>query len=306
MLLRRAARRHYRSTKINGGLDDGTAKADAWLTDFNIVRDIPAGDFNKNLQTFEGWLLSKNARFGNVELRNSGTGEGCAAYARSSIPAGTPVISVPVECLVTASSARETVLGDIAASTGINENNGNLFLTLSLLELWSNPAHKSFKPYLGILPRRMPWMPLFWSSSDLELLAGSPLQEEIGRRREALLKDFAGLQERAASWPQPPGSKSGAAVVSAASLLRAATPADFATAELTVCSRLLGLFFVHFDLSLSITFLFTKCLFNFSLFFHFFRKSQGFPCPSCWSRRAIRALFGATRGHAQHRVAAHV
>ena len=227
-----------------------------WLGDFEILKDeVPSKkSFDRRLKDFEHWLRANGAQFEALELRDeSKRGHGCAAFARSDIEIGLPVVEVPFRCLIN-SADNSSAMAMIARDSGVAANEGNLFLALRLLELWTQQleatttqaadekrAELSYGPYLDILPRRLPHVPLFWGKEDLGHLQGSPTLDAVATRRALISRDLSQLQAAARrslerSKRLGEGAESDHVAMAARTLLRA-KPADFAVAEMTVCSR---------------------------------------------------------------------
>ena len=208
-------------------------------SDFQLLRyELPADKFGTRLEAFESWLRVSGATFEDLQFglaEASGWGsQGCCRIASSAIAKGSPVVEMPMACLIRAETAHATVLGDIADESGVDDNEGNLYLTLALLQLWADQQDgltPFFGPYMDILPRRLQQWPVFWSDSYLELLRGSPLVDAVAVRREEIQRDFAALQASARRHYHRNGGSSANCGLSRASL------ADFTVAELTVCSR---------------------------------------------------------------------
>jgi hypothetical protein len=279
------------------------AAEEGWWDHFSVLKDaepIGRGSYAQRLATFEDWLTARGARFGDLALRLSPAsgatrGQGCAGFAKRDLAVGDVVVDLPLDgCLLSAAAAKASAVGHIAAASGVDEHDGNLYLAVALLDLWAQqkaqrqqlgaPGDASrgltdsvgaaglsgcaveavgeaqyrtdFGPYLDVLPRRLPHVPLFWSPADLARLQGSPLREAVEVRRACVAADFANLQAEArrrlgaptdaAAGPsrQRAGQAStGVALAGgpegerAARVLLAATAADYAVAEATVCSR---------------------------------------------------------------------
>jgi hypothetical protein len=266
------------------------ARCSSWLSQFGILKhDVnPKAPlaYADRLALFERWLKSEGARFPDLELRysvSSGAtrGQGCAGYARVDIQARTPVVELPMRCLIGAPASRLTPLGEIAVASGIDDNSGNLFLALELLRLWSLQGQENilhgglekegvfFGPYLDILPRRLPHVPIFWAEQQVsELLKGSPLAATVRARQAAIWDDFHRLKDTAAKLRDQGWNGGNSRSISSrgfgggncngrdgggeekeeesliikteqalAVLVDEATPADFALAEMTVSSR---------------------------------------------------------------------
>jgi len=228
--------------------------APAWLEDFGLLREPSAhGSYAARLETFGAWLRSNGARFDALELRDGeaaggSRGQGCAGFATADVPAHAPVVELPLRILVTSEAVRFSEIGRVGAASGVDDNGGNLYLTLALLQMWTEQQqhhhhhhhyhHKGgagepfHAPYLDILPRRLPSWPLFWDDVDLNRLMGSPLVASVEARREAIARDFDALREAAeASRRAVPAAERSLCA------LDSATAADFAVAELLVCSR---------------------------------------------------------------------
>lgn len=260
------------------------AASEGWWNNFSLLNDaepVGRGPYAQRLATFEKWLIARGARFDDLALRlspASGTsrGQGCAGFAKRPLEVGDVVVDLPVDgCLLTATAAKKSAIGQIASTSGVDEHDGNLFLAVTLLELWAQQraqheglpnASTDFGPYLDILPRRLPHVPLFWDADDLASLEGSPLREAVEVRRACVATDFAKLQAEAQRYLEAlqEGDESATAletsskqhqnsatsserrsahsgdskpVERAARALLAASTADYAIAEATVCSR---------------------------------------------------------------------
>jgi hypothetical protein len=213
-----------------------SSSSEGWLPGggFRLLADAEAWNlpYAARLSAFEDWLRAAGATYSDLlELRDSSIrdgdgavvashtgatrGQGVAGYARRDFSAGTVVVELPMACLIAAPAAKATALGELAeAAAGVDDNDGNLFLALALLDGWARqqdlrdgarggaaaaPFHGTFHgPYLDIVPRRLPHMPLFWGDDELEkLLGGSPLLGAVRERRAAIVADWEALQEEA-------------------------------------------------------------------------------------------------------------
>ncbi len=153
-----------------------------WLNEHAVLKyEHHSCDPLSRLAAFESWLKAQGACFDDVAL--SKNDRGFAAYATSRIPAQRQAISIPFKLLISASAAAETPIGCIAQKSGVDSYDGNLFLSLALLNMWADQAEVGKEvmhgPYLDILPRRLSHMPFFWSASELSLMEGSPMLDEV-------------------------------------------------------------------------------------------------------------------------------
>jgi hypothetical protein len=211
----------------------------AWLSDFSLLAtQVPSAE---SLPQFEKWLTDNGVLYqDHLTIRDScfSHGQGRTCHAIKNIDASTAVVQIPLRCLINSSEWKETAIGKIADASGIDTRDGNLYLSLALIQLWSNIKEGlvSFHdPYVNILPQRLPHIPLFWPQDDLTLLEGSPLLKAIDARRKEILKDFSFIKKAVESKEFIGGQND--SILLAATAIKSATAADFAVAEMLVCSR---------------------------------------------------------------------
>lgn len=219
-----------------------------WLNNYGLLRkeiESPT-DTMKLLATFENWLEKSGVSYKDyvsIKYSSDTNDGGRTCHANKDIEASTPVIKIPLHCLINSNKWKHTAIGDIASESGLDVQDGNLFLSLALIQLWSNQKDGSslfHGPYLDILPRRLAHIPMFWSDSDLLFLKGSPVLTAVETKRQEIVKDFKVLQDMAETKYKL--SIDGVIdadpfMQEAITAIKSATPADFAIAEMTVCSR---------------------------------------------------------------------
>jgi hypothetical protein len=102
---------------------NATFQQPIWLEKFSLLKDpVPTspfhdGSYQKRLGNFERWLRDAGASFDLLTLRQSDAsdlhkGQGCAGYATSDIKAKTPVVQLPMKCLINSINARQSALGE--------------------------------------------------------------------------------------------------------------------------------------------------------------------------------------------------
>jgi len=134
------------------------------------------------MRRFLDWLASGGAEFSRLRVTTTARG-GRGVVATAAFAPGDVLLRVPEPLLLTVDKAeRRLDVADAlrrARSSGVSTNDGNLALALYLAGdddcFWS-----PYRQALGGVAH----LPLFWPANDLELLAGSPLAEEVESRKD--------------------------------------------------------------------------------------------------------------------------
>uniref|UniRef100_A0A6B2L374 N-lysine methyltransferase n=1 Tax=Arcella intermedia TaxID=1963864 RepID=A0A6B2L374_9EUKA len=124
---------------------------------------------------FVEWMDKNNFRLNpNTELIKFADERGHSLVAKSKIPKGKFLFEIP-SALILGPKTSGIPLKSSASFTRLNSWNK---LIVSLM--WEDLNPKSpWRPYLDILPKTLN-TPLFWDTKDLELLAGTDVEAELG------------------------------------------------------------------------------------------------------------------------------
>jgi len=147
------------------------------------------------MKRFLDWLKAGGAEFSRLRVTTTARG-GRGVVATAAFAPGDVLLRVPEPLLLTVDkAARQPDVADAlqrARSSGLSTNDGNLALALYL----AGEEDCFWAPYRQALGG-VDHLPLFWPASDLELLAGSPLAEEVERRKDdvAATTSALGLDE---------------------------------------------------------------------------------------------------------------
>ena len=118
---------------------------------------------------------------------------GRGVVATAAFAPGDVLLRVPEPLLLTVDKAtrRPDVAEALqrARSSGVNTNDGNLALAIYLAGEDADCFWAPYRQALGGVDH----LPLFWPASDLELLAGSPLAEDVAARKDDVAATTAAL-----------------------------------------------------------------------------------------------------------------
>ena len=140
---------------------------------------------------FVAWLRAGGASFDKLAIKHTALGRGVVATA--AYEPGETLLSVPEALLLTVDKASRRA--DVAASLGaarakgVDANGGNLALALFL----AGDRSEAWRPYRNVISRSVSHLPCFWPTADEALLAGSPLGEDVVRRRDEIRRDCRSL-----------------------------------------------------------------------------------------------------------------
>ncbi|MBZ4333427.1 SET domain-containing histone-lysine N-methyltransferase [Corallococcus sp. AS-1-12] len=121
-------------------------------------------------------------------------GDERGVFARAPIAAGEEVLRVPRACLVTLDVARASDIGRLIDAHA-PDTREECYLAAFLLQE-KEREDSVWRPYLDVLPRAFPHLPLFFDAQELSLLQGSSALREVARWKEMLLARYATLAER--------------------------------------------------------------------------------------------------------------
>ena len=143
------------------------------------------------MKRFLDWLKAGGAEFSRLRVTTTARG-GRGVVATAAFAPGDVLLRVPEPLLLTVDkAARRPDVADALArarSNGVSTNDGNLALALYL----AGEEDCFWSPYRQALGG-VAHLPLFWPASDLELLAGSPLAEEVESRKDDVAATTAAL-----------------------------------------------------------------------------------------------------------------
>ncbi|WP_223645696.1 SET domain-containing histone-lysine N-methyltransferase [Corallococcus sp. EGB] len=139
------------------------------------------------------WSRQAGASFPKLRVGHL-EGDERGVFAKVPIAPGEEVLRVPRACLVTLEVARASDIGRLidAHAPGTSEE---CYLAAFLLQEQER-EDSAWKPYLDVLPRSFPHLPLFFDAQELSLLQGSSALREVARWRELLLARYVALAER--------------------------------------------------------------------------------------------------------------
>jgi hypothetical protein len=135
----------------------------------NESQDVESLDFNR----FQTWLTDHAANIDGLELRPCEWGNG--VFATKDFEYDQLITRIPQKIMLSTAFHQRTNLKLILAKDPMLKSMDSLVLTIQLLQ--EDQDEESFyRPYLDVLPRRLPKLPLLYTTSDLELLKGSHVQ----------------------------------------------------------------------------------------------------------------------------------
>ncbi|RKH07087.1 SET domain-containing histone-lysine N-methyltransferase [Corallococcus carmarthensis] len=123
-------------------------------------------------------------------------GDERGVFAKADIAPGEVVLQVPRACLVTLDVARASEVGRLIEAHAPDTSEESYLAAFLLQE--REREDSAWKPYLDVLPRAFPHLPLFFDARELSLLKGSSTLREVARWKELMLTRYA---ELAASVP---------------------------------------------------------------------------------------------------------
>ncbi|KAJ1761056.1 hypothetical protein LPJ58_001396 [Coemansia sp. RSA 1591] len=139
----------------------------------------------QRLDRFVAWLVDNGAEMSRIIVRETEHGNG--VYARDEIGEGTQYAQIPMRLVVSARVCREALRTD----TQEVELTGRPLLCAFLIQQRFVTSESSFwHPYISILPHEF-HTPLFFTSQELDLLRGTPMEHAVEDRRQLLRKEHA-------------------------------------------------------------------------------------------------------------------
>jgi hypothetical protein len=131
--------------------------------------DVETLDFNR----FESWLTDHAANIVGLELRSCKYGTG--VFATKDFPDDQLIVRIPREVMLTTGFHQRSDLRIVLAKDQMLQSMESLVLTIQLLQE-DQDKESFYRPYLDVLPRKLPKLPLLYTASDLETLKGSHVQ----------------------------------------------------------------------------------------------------------------------------------
>ncbi|KAJ2800241.1 hypothetical protein H4R20_004132 [Coemansia guatemalensis] len=146
------------------------------------------GDNGQRLERFQNWLEANGATLEKPELRKCGQ-HGNGVYAREAISDSEQYANIPSDLIITSDVCRKDLKDVLAADLS-----GRALLCAFLIHQRFVCAESFWKPYIDILPQEF-HTPLHFSSQELLLLHGTPMEYAVEDRRSELRAEHKRVQE---------------------------------------------------------------------------------------------------------------
>ena len=141
------------------------------------------------------WARAGGADVSALEIRTGPDGYRTAHAARN-LATGERVLHVPRALWFDLAQVR-TPVGEAIANLPLASDQTSL--AVALIAERRDPDSR-WRPYLDALPDRFPGLPTFQDAAALAPLVGSPVLDDVARRRRAVLDDHAAVVERVRPW----------------------------------------------------------------------------------------------------------
>jgi histone-lysine N-methyltransferase SETD3 len=171
------------------------------------------------IERMTAWLTAGGVRLG-FAIQPVGDRER-GACALAPIAEGDVVLQIPARFLMTDELARASEIGRKIAASGVKLSTPHSVLASFLLQERRDPG-SFWRPFLDILPRVYPHMPVYYSERERFFLNGSFVLQLIDYRWHSYMADYKALVGRVPGFDQ-------------------FTSHDFVWARLTVGTRLFGM-----------------------------------------------------------------
>jgi len=159
------------------------------------VRPAPPADPALATARLLTWARAGGADVSALEIRTAPDGYRTAHAARDLAP-GERVLLVPRTLWFDLEQARRPICEAIANLSLASEHTP---LAVALIAERHDPESR-WRPYLDALPDRVPGLPMFQDAAALTPLVGSPVLDDVARRRQAVLDDHAAVARRVKPW----------------------------------------------------------------------------------------------------------
>ena len=146
----------------------------------------------QQMNVLQDWLVRQGAEIGSMAIVPDGAG-GRVARATADIPSGTVVLRVPRSAMITTEVARKSPIGQRLMDADMDTPGGHFVLAAYLIAE-KRRATSPIAPYLDVLPREFPTVPLFFPKDVLPVLKGTFAATLIVKRRESLCRDLLALR----------------------------------------------------------------------------------------------------------------
>ena len=194
-----------------GGIDEGGALDLLFTSDvrFNQSADAlpasplppysltvsPLDPLRSALQLLVRWLLDNGATFPSVYLQHYSS-HNHGVHALEPIPASEPVLSIPSSLLLTLDVATSTPFGRRLQRSMGNTTTPYPLIAAYLLIEQADP-HSRWSPWLAVVPRSFPSLPICYGPSQWRLLQGSAVAAVVSEQRERFESEFAAITQAA-------------------------------------------------------------------------------------------------------------
>ncbi|KAJ2617377.1 hypothetical protein H4S08_000345 [Coemansia sp. RSA 1365] len=149
---------------------------------------MDAGDNIQQLQKFQDWLEANGAMLEKLELRDCGP-HGNGVYARETIRDNEQYANIPSDLIITSDVCRKELKDVLSVDLS-----GRALLCAFLIHQRFVCTESFWKPYIDILPQTF-HTPLHFTTEDLLLLRGTPMEYAVEDRRSELYAEYKRVQE---------------------------------------------------------------------------------------------------------------
>lgn len=123
--------------------------------------------------SFHEWLINHDAIINGLHVRDCEYGSG--VFAKTNIENDSLMARIPREIMLSTEFHQRSDLKLILSRDQMLKSMESLVLTIQLLQ--EDQDQESFyRPYLNVLPRLLPKLPISYNTTDLESLKGSHVQ----------------------------------------------------------------------------------------------------------------------------------
>ena len=167
-------------------------EADRSKFDHPIVRrkmDIIEAEQRDTFTRFVMWLQGNGAKFPDLYFKCYSK-DVRGVHTRRSVPPYQQIMSIPLKCIITDETGRQTPMGQRLRSVSHQLTVPNHCQVIVYMMTTMKQGGSFFEPYYATIPTSFENFPIFWSKKELAYLDGSDLVHQIEDRKRNIRSDY--------------------------------------------------------------------------------------------------------------------
>eukprot|EP00940_MAST-03C_sp_MAST-3C-sp2_P001998 g1998.t1 len=138
---------------------------------------------------FKNWLVINGAKFPDLYFKCYSK-DVRGVHTKRSVPPYQEIMSIPLKCIITDETGRQTPIGRRLESVAHQLTVPNHCQVIVYMMMAMRRKDSFFQPYFDTLPQSFANFPIFWSAKEIEGLEGSNLVEQIYERKRNIRSDY--------------------------------------------------------------------------------------------------------------------